>query len=38
MKVTRVYTGADGQSHFDDIEVETGKLHLEMVSSSVTVP
>jgi hypothetical protein len=26
MKVTRLYTGADGQSHFDDIEVETGKL------------
>jgi uncharacterized cupin superfamily protein len=26
MKVTRVYTGADGQSHFSDIEVEVGKL------------
>jgi hypothetical protein len=26
MKVTRLYTGADGQSHFDDIEVETSKL------------
>jgi uncharacterized cupin superfamily protein len=26
MKITRLYTGPDGQSHFDDIEVETGKL------------
>jgi quercetin dioxygenase-like cupin family protein len=26
MKVTRLYTGADGQSHFEDIEVEIGKL------------
>lgn len=26
MKVTRVYTGADGQSHFDEIEVESEKL------------
>ena len=26
MKVTRVYTGADGQSHFDEIEVEIEKL------------
>ena len=26
MKITRLYTGTDGQSHFDDIEVETGKL------------
>ena len=26
MKVTRLYTGADGQSHFDDTEVETSKL------------
>ena len=26
MKVTRLYTGPDGQSHFDDIEVESGKL------------
>ena len=26
MKVTRVYAGADGQSHFDEIEVEIAKL------------
>jgi uncharacterized cupin superfamily protein len=26
MKITRLYTGADSQSHFDDIEVESGKL------------
>jgi hypothetical protein len=26
MKVTRVCTGADGQSHFDEIEAEIGKL------------
>jgi uncharacterized cupin superfamily protein len=26
MKVTRLYTGADGQSHFEEIEVETSKL------------
>jgi hypothetical protein len=26
MKVTRVYTGADGESHFDEIEVEIEKL------------
>ena len=26
MKVTRVFTGADGQSHFDEIEVEIEKL------------
>jgi quercetin dioxygenase-like cupin family protein len=26
MKVTRVYTGADGQSHFDEIEVKIEKL------------
>jgi Cupin domain len=26
MKVTRVYTGPDGQSHFDEIEVEIEKL------------
>lgn len=26
MKITRVYTGADGQSHFEEIEVETSKL------------
>ena len=26
LKVTRFYAGADGQSHFDDIEVETEKL------------
>jgi hypothetical protein len=26
MKITRLYTGTDGKSHFDDIEVETGKL------------
>ena len=26
MKVTRLYTGADGQSHFEEIEVETNKL------------
>ena len=34
MKVTRLYTGADGQSHFEEIEVETNKLVL----FSVTVP
>ena len=26
MKITRVYTGADGESHFEEIEVEIGKL------------
>src|SRR3954465_4390304 len=26
MKVTRIYTGADGHSHFDEVEVEIGKL------------
>lgn len=26
MKITRVYTGADGQSHFDEVEVEVEKL------------
>jgi len=26
MKVTRIYTGADGHSHFEEIEVEIGKL------------
>jgi quercetin dioxygenase-like cupin family protein len=26
MKITRVYAGADGQSHFDEIEVEIEKL------------
>jgi hypothetical protein len=26
MKVTRIYTGADGESHFEEIEVEIGKL------------
>ena len=26
MKVTRLYTGTDGHSHFEDIEVEIGKL------------
>ena len=26
MKITRLYTGTDGQSNFDDIEVDTGKL------------
>jgi hypothetical protein len=26
MKVTRVYTGADDESHFDEIEVEIEKL------------
>lgn len=28
MKVTRVYTGADGESHFEEIEVEIGKLQV----------
>lgn len=26
MKVTRVYTGADGESHFDALKVEVEKL------------
>ncbi len=26
MKITRLYTGKDGQSHFEEIEVEIGKL------------
>jgi quercetin dioxygenase-like cupin family protein len=26
MKLTRIYTGANGQSHFDEIEVEIEKL------------
>jgi hypothetical protein len=26
MKVTRIYTGTDGHSHFEEIEVEIGKL------------
>jgi hypothetical protein len=29
MKITRVYTGVDGESLFDGIEVETEKLQLE---------
>jgi hypothetical protein len=35
MKITRLYTGTDSQSHFDDIEVETGILQPVMVSSFV---
>lgn len=26
MEVTRIYTGPDGHSHFDEVEVEIGKL------------
>ena len=26
MKITRVYAGSDGQSHFEEIEVEIDKL------------
>lgn len=26
MKVTRIYTGSDGHSHFDEVEVDIGKL------------
>jgi hypothetical protein len=26
MKVTRVYSGADDESHFEEIEVDIGKL------------
>ena len=26
MKVTRIYTGTDGHSHFDEVDVEIGKL------------
>jgi hypothetical protein len=26
MKVTRIYSGSDGHSHFDEVEVEIGKL------------
>ena len=26
MQVTRIYTGPDGESHFEEIEVEIGKL------------
>jgi hypothetical protein len=26
MKVTRVYTGTDGESHFEEIEVDIGKV------------
>jgi quercetin dioxygenase-like cupin family protein len=26
MKIMRVYTGSDGQSHFDEVDVETDKL------------
>jgi hypothetical protein len=29
MKITRVYTGVDGESLFDEMEVETEKLQLE---------
>jgi hypothetical protein len=38
MKVTRVYTGADGQSHFEEIEVERSRSSsLGTVSSSATL-
>ena len=36
MKITRVYTGADGESHFDEIEVDIGKLQAETASFFVT--
>ncbi len=26
MKITRVYTGPDGESHFEEIDVDIGKL------------
>jgi hypothetical protein len=26
MKVTRIYTGSDGHSHFEEVEIEVGKL------------
>jgi uncharacterized cupin superfamily protein len=26
MKVTRIYTGPDGHSHFEEVEIEVGKL------------
>jgi len=28
MKVTRVYAGADGESHFEEIDVDIEKLNL----------
>lgn len=27
MKITRIFTGADGHSHFEEIDVEIGKLY-----------
>jgi hypothetical protein len=32
MKVTRLYTGDDGQSHFEDIEVELGPNRVGQIS------
>jgi len=32
MKVTRLYTGDDGQSHFEDIEVELGPNNVGQLS------
>jgi len=34
MKITRLYTGADNESHFEDIEVEMNPIH-DMASSAL---
>jgi hypothetical protein len=36
MKIMRVYSGADGQSHFDEIEVEIEKLQPAEAHHSAT--
>ncbi len=35
MKVTRIYTGDDNRSHFEDIEVEIGSSHVGLVSEII---
>lgn len=36
MKITRVYTGPDGESHFEEIVVDIGKLQPGEASFFVT--
>ena len=35
MKITRVYTGDDGESHFEDVEVEYGPLNNQASNSEL---
>jgi hypothetical protein len=35
MKITRLYTGADNESHFEDIEVEFNLLNRRMEASEL---